>query len=114
MFFPEKLTNWSLFSRHPFLLRHILQMTHYVIVINPLEIIHLAARKNRRENLVFLCRGQYELGVCGRFLQRFQESVESRTREHVDLIDDIDLVLGALWRDAHLIHQVADSVHRIV
>ncbi len=85
-----------------------------VIYCNPLEVKDLAARKDGRDDFVFLCRGQDELGIRRRLLKGLQEGIESGLAEHVDLIDDVDLVLSDLGRDAHLLHEVADVIHRVV
>jgi hypothetical protein len=34
--------------------------------------------------------GKNEFDVCGRFLQRFEERIEGRVRQHVDFVDDDD------------------------
>ena len=49
-----------------------------------------------------------------RLLQCFQESVESRLREHVHLINNINLITGTLRWYTHLLYQAADIVNRIV
>ena len=89
-------------------------MTHDIVIVNSLEIIDLAARQDGRQNLVLLSSGHNELGVGGRFLQRFKESVEGSTREHVYLIYDVHLVFGTLRRNAHLVDQIADALHGVV
>jgi len=85
-----------------------------VIYCNPLEVKDLAARKNGRDDFVFLCRGQDELGIRRRLFQGLQESVESRCRQHVNLVDDVHLILSDLWWDAHLVDQAADVLDRVV
>ena len=52
--------------------------------------------------------------VMGRLLQRLQESVESGRTQHMDLINDKDLILSDWGRDTHLLDQRADVVDRIV
>ena len=49
-----------------------------------------------------------------RAVLRFEECVERLQGEHVHLVDDVDAVAAYLRRDAHLIDQVADVVHRVV
>ena len=52
--------------------------------------------------------------VMGRLLQRLQESVESGRTQHMDLINDKDLILSDWGRDTHLLDQRADVVDRVV
>ena len=59
-------------------------------------------------------RCQNEDGIFRRLLQRLQESIEGRGREHVHLIYDIDLVLAALRWIAHLLHQISDVVYGVI
>ena len=63
---------------------------------------------------MLFCGGQDELGIRRRLFQGLQEGVEGGGAEHVDLVDDIDFVLSDLRRDAHLLHQVSDVIHRVV
>lgn len=58
--------------------------------------------------------GQDEFGIRWRLLERLQESVEGIGGKHVDLVDDEHLVLSHLRRDAYLLNEVADIVHRVV
>ena len=63
---------------------------------------------------MFFGRGQNEFGIRGRFFQSLQESVESCRRKHVNLVDDIDLVLTDLRGNAHLLDKASDVFHRVV
>ena len=81
---------------------------------DPVEVVCLAAGQDRRENLVLLCCGENEYGVCRRLLKSLEEGVEGGRREHVHLIDDIDAVLADLRGDLHLVHQVLDVLHTVV
>ena len=69
---------------------------------------------NGGQNLVLLGGGQDENDVLGRFLQRFQKGVEGCRRQHVHLVDDEYLILAYLRRDARLLHQRLDVLHRVV
>ena len=60
--------------------------------------------------MLFGC-GQNEDGVMGWFFKRLEEGVESGGREHVDLVDNIDLVLTYLWRNAHLFYQLTNLIN---
>ena len=97
-----------------FLLRHMLQMTHDVVHRHALEVVDLASAHDGRQNLVLLRRRQDEDGMLRRLLQRLQERVERRLREHVNLVDDEHLVLADLRRNPHLLDEHADVLHRVV
>jgi 4-hydroxy-L-threonine phosphate dehydrogenase PdxA len=58
------------------------------------ELVTLAARQNRRGNLVDLCCCQDENRMGRRLFQCFEKSVEGRGRKHVDFVDDVDLVFA--------------------
>ena len=47
--------------------------------------------------------GQDEHHVLGRFLKRFQQRVERRDGQHVDLVDDVNLVAAARWGELHAV-----------
>ena len=99
---------------HPFTGGHHPEIPDYVLHSYPVEIICLTPRKNRRKNLVLLCRGKNEDGMGRRLLKCFQKGVESRLREHVDLINDINAVSSHLRRYAYLVHKGLDVIHAIV
>ena len=61
-----------------------------------LEVVDLAAREDGGQDLVLLGRGEDEDDMGGRFLQRLEEGIEGLLREHVDLVDDKDLVASHL------------------
>ena len=46
--------------------------------------------------------------------QRFEEGVECRLREHMDLVDDEDRVVAELRNDAHLVDDITNIVYRVV
>ena len=58
--------------------------------------------------------GQDKNGVFWRFFQGLQKSIEGRLGEHMDLINNINLVLACLRGNAYLIYQTSDIVHRVV
>ena len=58
--------------------------------------------------------GKDEDGVRRRFLKSLQEGIESRRREHMHLVYDIDAVLAHLRRDLNLVHQFLDGIDTIV
>ena len=90
------------------------QMLCDVIHCNPLEIKDLTTRQNGWDDFVLLRGGEDELGIRGRLFQGLQEGVEGCRREHVDLVDDVDLVLPNLRGNPHLVDQTADVFHRVV
>ena len=55
------------------------------------EVEPLTSALDRRRHLLGLGRTEDELDMLGRLLHRFEERVEGRRREHVDLVDDVDL-----------------------
>ena len=81
---------------------------------DPVEIVGLTTRKDRRQNLMLLSRRKNEYGVCRRLLQRLEEGVERRRGEHMHLVYDVNAVLSHLRRNLHLVHQVLDVIHTVV
>ena len=69
-----------------------IEMVGQDFAINPLEIKTLTARQYRDRHLANLGCREDEFGVRRRLFQRLQKRVEGGGRQHVDLIDDIDLV----------------------
>ena len=99
---------------HSFLRSDVFEVLHAVLDANPVEIVNLTARQDRRNDLVLFGRSQDKHGMCGRLFERFQKRVERLHRQHVHLVDDIDAVTTDLRRNTHLVGQVADIVHRVV
>ena len=97
-----------------FLRSHILQMVGNILDFDAFEVENLATRQYCGNNLVFLGGGKYEFGVRRRLLQSFEECVESLLRQHVNLVDDVNLVTATLWRYVNLFHQLADVVNGVV
>ncbi len=52
--------------------------------------------------------------MSGRLFQGLQEGIERRLREHVYLVDDVDLEAAHLGSKADLVNQLANVVHRVV
>ena len=101
-------------SMDTFLLGYILQVCYGILHIDAVEVIDLASAQDGRQNLVLLGGSQDEYGMMRRFFQCLQECIEGRLRKHVNLVDDVYLVLADLWRDAYLVNQGTDIVHRVV
>ena len=83
-----------------------------VVDADAAEVEALAARVDRLGNLVRVRGREDEDDVAGRLLERLEQRVERRSREHVDLVDDVDLVAPAGGREAHAADDLlADVVH---
>ena len=65
------------------------------------------------QHLLRVGGGQHEDHVGGRLLQRLQQGVGRRRRQHVDLVDDVDL-LAARGPEGGPGHQVAHGLHPVV
>ncbi len=78
------------------------------------EVVALAAREDRRGDLLQLGRGEDEDQMLRRLLDDLQQRVEGREREHVHLVDDIDALLHRGGREHGLLAQGADVVHAVV
>ena len=85
-----------------------------VIDGDALEVVDLASRKDGRDDLVLLGGGEDEFGVRWRLFEGLEEGVESVFAQHVNLVDDIHLVVADLRWDAHLVNKAADVVNRVV
>ena len=88
----------ALFARHP------LQVIGDVADSDALKIKNLASRKNGWQHLVLFGSRQNKNGMRGRLLQGFEKCIKCSLREHVNLVDDVDLVLAHLRRKTHLIN----------
>ena len=63
-----------------------------VVDADAAEVEALAARLDGLGHLVRMRRGEHEDDVARRLLERLEQRVERRRREHVHLVDDVDLV----------------------
>ena len=93
---------------------NVLQMVDSVFDADAVEVINLATAQNSRQYLMLFRCGKDEDGMMRRFFQCFQKSIEGGLRQHVDLINDIYLVLADLWRDTYLLNQRTDIFYRVV
>ena len=75
---------------------------------NAAQVEPLAAGEDRYRELVHLGCREEELHVGRWFLQRLEQRVESVAREHVDFVDDIDLVTRG---DGSIAHRLDDLSH---
>ena len=76
------------------LLAHVGQAMLDILVADAVEIEALAAREDGLQNLLRIGGAQHKDHVRRRLLERLEQRVERRRREHMDLVDDIDLVLA--------------------
>ena len=79
-----------------------------------LEVEAMAAVDDRRQDLVRLGRREHEDRVRRRLLERLEERVPGLRREHVRLVEDVDLVAPGDRRVGDALAQVADVVDRVV
>ena len=80
----------GLVNVHLFLPRNVSQVLRDERRGNPPKIEALAARQNRRQNLLRLSRREHELHMGWRFLERFEERVERFLCQHVNFVDNVD------------------------
>ena len=85
-----------------------------VFYFNAVEVENLATAQDGWNNLVLFGGCQNENGVCRWLFECFQECVEGRRREHVNLVDDIHLVLACLRRYAHAVNNRTDVIYAVV
>lgn len=77
------------------LLAHVRQAMLDILVADAVEIEALAAREDGLQNLLRVGGAQHKDHVCRRLLESLEQRVKRRRCEHVDLVDDINLVLAA-------------------
>ena len=75
-----------------------------------LEVVALAARQDRVRELVRLGRREHERHVRRRLLERLQQRVEGLGREHVDFVDDVDLLAQHGGLVPHRLRELADRI----
>ena len=92
----------------------VLQVPDYVRNADAAEVVGLAAAQDGWQNLMLLCGGKDENGVCRRFLQSLKEGVEGRLAEHVDLVYDKHAVFSNLRGNVHLVDEHFNVVHAVV
>ena len=95
---------------HAFGVADAAEMRHELVRLDAAQVEALAAGQDRDRDLADLGGGEDELRVRRRLLQRLQEGVERLLREHVDLVDDVDLVAGRHRRIADAVDDLADVV----
>ena len=80
----------------------------------PMKIEALTARNDRRRKLLRLGRRKNEQHVRGRLLERFQQRVERRRREHMHLVDDEHAIAELKRRKLRLLDQRTHVVDAVV
>ena len=75
-----------------------------------LEVELQAAREHRDRQLLRVGGREQELHMRRRFFERLQQRVEGVRREHVDFVDEVDLVPAAGGRVLHVLEQLARVV----
>ena len=93
---------------------NVAQVTHRILHSDTIEVVYLATRENRWDNLVLLGGSEDKDCMLRWLLQSFQEGIERRRREHVNLIDDEYRVLTNLRQHSYLLDKIADILHRVV
>ena len=88
--------------------RNRFEMLHQQTGIDPTQIETLAARKNGDGNLADFRGGEDELGVRRRLFQGLEQGVEGLRGEHVNFVENVDLVAGA---DRSIANRVVDLAH---
>ena len=78
--------------------------------LDPTQVEPLAPAQDRHRNLADLGGGEDEFGVGRRLLQRLQQGVERLRRQHMHLVQHIDLVARLDRRVADAFQDVADVV----
>ena len=81
---------------------------------NPMEVIALTPRLDRRGHLVRLRCCKDKDHARGRLLKCLEQCVERLRREHVYFIDDVDLVVSRRRRELHGLAQVADLINAAI
>ena len=78
--------------------------------LDALQVEALAARQHRHRHLARLGGGEDELHMLGRLFQRLEQAGEGRLRQHVHLVEDVDLVAGEVRLVVGAVDQLANIV----
>ena len=97
-----------------FFLRHIGEPCGDVLGRDPVEVEPLAAGQDGGRKFVDFGRGEHELDVLRRLLERLQQRVERAGGKHVDFVDDVDAVLAADGREVRFVADLTDVVDTVV
>ena len=97
-----------------FALGDVREAAGHLVVGEAAEVEALAAREDRRRDLVALGRREDEDGVRRRFLEGLQKGLERGRGDRVDFVDDEDLAAVARRRVGHDLDEVARLIHLAV
>ncbi len=95
---------------HILLFRHLREVLLEQFGRNAPQVETLAARQHRDRHLVHFGRGEEELHMRRRLLKSLEQRIESIARQHVDFVDDVDLVARRNRRVAHRLDDLANVV----
>ena len=73
-----------------------------------------SSRAYRLGDFLYLSRRQDEFYMFRRLFESFEESIECSCREHMDLIYDIDFVLGLVWFEARTFDEITDILYSVI
>ena len=91
---------------------HLLQMRNHHLRLDPAQIKPLTPGQHRHWHLADLGGRKQKLHVRGRLFQRLEQRIERTRRQHVNLVDDEDLVARRRRPVTHrLDDRVADVLH---
>ena len=99
---------------HVLLRGNVLKILRDHRAVKPLEAVPLAAGKYRGGNLLKLRRREDEHQMLRRLLKDLEQGVESRSREHVHLVDDVHALFHGGRREHGLVPQRADIVNAVI
>ena len=102
------------FGSHVKLVQCFLHAADHQLRRNTPEIIPLHPGQDGGGQLLGFGSRQNKDHMGRRFLQRFQKRVEGGGGQHVNFVDDVDLVFSHLGGIAHLFQQFADVIHAVV
>ena len=78
------------------------------------EVETLAARQDRDRQFLNFGGGEDEFDVRGRLFEGLQQRVERLLRQHVNFVDDVNLVAAAGWSEADVLPEFAGIINSAV
>ena len=107
-------TQRGLLERDAFLPEDVFEVADDMTRRHLLEVELQAARQHRHGNLLRIRGGEDELDVRRRFFERLEHRIERVVRQHVHLIDHVDLEARIAWRVDRLFKQLGHLVDAAV
>ena len=98
-------------ERLTFLIQHPFQLLGDLALIQAFEVELQAAGQDGDRELLRIRGGQQELHIGGRLFQGFEQRIEAVARQHVHLIDEVDLEAAAGRAVLHVVEQLAGIFH---